>query len=93
MDKKMNIRLVELFMAKAGWDRCFYGTLNRTIDENGSEMVHGKIKVNDGIIYSQASTEKELGEKLDELVLYVLEYKKPTMYKHANFFGIKYFAN
>jgi len=64
-------------MAKAGkhgWDKCFFGTIQRGKDSDGSSVVRGKIKVKDGFILAQAQDQWELGEKLDELVLLVLEY-------------------
>jgi len=68
--------LTELFMAKAGkqgWDRCFHGTIRRERDADGNPTVYGKIKVGDGYIYALAKDQWELGEKLDEMVLMILE--------------------
>lgn len=75
MEKRMNIEITEIFMAKAGrngWDNCFHGTIKRSNDENGNPIVYGKIKVNDQIIQASAKDQWELGEKLDDLVLYAL---------------------
>ena len=75
-NKKDNIEITELFMAKAGkhgWDRCFHGTIRRETDENGNPVVYGKIKVNDCYIVAQASDQWELGDRLDEMVLLVLD--------------------
>lgn len=75
---KHGIKITELFMAKAGWDRCYYGTIDRTCDISGNSMVFGKIYVkNDthcGFISSNAKDQHELGDKLDELVLMILDY-------------------
>lgn len=78
MSKPLNIEITELFMAKAGNDfnRCFHGTIKRGYDDNESPVVYGKIKVNNGFIYAQAEDQWELGEKLDELVFYILEYQQ-----------------
>jgi hypothetical protein len=68
--------ITELFMAKAGkqgWNRCFHGTIKREPDDKGNPVVRGKIKVNDGYIYAQAEDQWVLGDKLDELVLMVLD--------------------
>ena len=65
-------------MAKAGkhgWDRCFYGMIQRGLDADGSPVVRGKIKVLNGFVCAQARDQWELGEKLDELVLLVLDYE------------------
>lgn len=66
-------------MAKAGkgnsgFDRCFHGTIRRGHDVNGNPIVYGKIKVNDVFIYATASDQWELGEKMDDMVLLILDY-------------------
>ena len=78
-EKKDQLRLQELFMAKAGighkgFDRCFHGTIKREIDDDGNPYVLGDIKVNDGYIIARANDQWELGDKLDQLVLLVLDY-------------------
>ena len=57
---------------KASWDNCFHGTIKRSTDENGDPIVFGRIKVNDQIIEATAKDQWELGEKLDEMVLVIL---------------------
>ena len=79
MRKKDKIEITEIFMAKAGkgnsgFDRCFHGTIRRGYDVNGNPVVYGKIKVNDVIIYASAPDQLELGEKMDEMVLLILNY-------------------
>jgi len=79
MNKKDRYEITEIFMAKAGignsgFDRCFHGTIRRDQDENGNPIVFGKIKVNDCFIFASASDQWELGEKLDEMVLLILDY-------------------
>jgi len=81
MEKKKNnkIGLTEIFMAKAGkgnkgFDRCFHGTINREIDEDNKPFVFSKIDVNDGYIIARGNDQWELGDKLDELVLLVLDH-------------------
>lgn len=76
----MNISITEMFMAKAGignkgFDRCFHGTIRRERDAEGNPIVYGKIKVNDGYIYAKAENQWILGDKLDQLVLLVLDNK------------------
>jgi len=75
-NKKDKLEITELFMATAGGDfnRCFHGNIRRSTDEKGEPVVYGKIKVGDCYIYSLARDQWELGEKLDELVLLVLDY-------------------
>ena len=58
----------------AGFDRCFHGTIKRGCDTNGHPFAFGKIKVNDVIICASASDQWKLGEKLDEMVLLILDY-------------------
>jgi hypothetical protein len=79
MKKEIKVEITEIFTAKAGsgdkgFDRCFYGTIVRKRDENNNPVVYGKIKVNNHIIQASAKDQWELGEKLDQLVLYVLNY-------------------
>lgn len=79
MEKKKNIKLTEIFTAKAGlgnkgFDRCFHGTIKRDFDEDENPIVYGKIIVNDGHIIATASDQWELGDKLDELVLMILDH-------------------
>ena len=69
--------LTELFMAKAGktgWDRCYHGTIKRETDDEGKLFVFSRIKVNQGNICSRASDQWILGEKLDDMVLMILDY-------------------
>jgi len=64
-------------MAKAGkhgWDRNFHGIIKRSIDENGIPFVFGDITINNGNIIARGNDQWELGDKLDELVLLVLDY-------------------
>ena len=75
-DKKDRFEITELFMVKAiknGWDRCFYGVIRRETDAEGNPTVYGKIKVGDQYIIANAGDQWVLGEKLDELVLIVLD--------------------
>lgn len=74
MTNKNDIQITELFMAKAGNDytKCYTGTIRRGKDENGNPKVWGNIPINDGYIVANANNQEELGEKLDELVVFTL---------------------
>lgn len=73
-DSKFDI--TEIFMAKADWNRCFYGIIKRSNNENNS-TVFGKIVVkkdiHDGFVIASACNQQHLGDKLDELVILVLD--------------------
>jgi len=73
-DQKDSIEITELIMAKAGndWDRCYHGTIERGHDIEGNPKDWGKIEVHDTIIFASAEDQWEHGEKLDEMVLFVL---------------------
>ena len=76
MKKRLKIKITEIFMGKCGktgWDRCFHGTIRRETDDDGNPIVYSKIKVNDGYIYAKAEDQWELGEKLDYMILMVLD--------------------
>ena len=51
----------------------FYGSIKPETDSDGTPVVRGKIKLLDGFIYAEADTQDELGKRLDELVLMVLD--------------------
>ena len=75
-NKDERFQITELFMAKCSkndWDRYYYGTIQRDIDAD-DPVVCGKIKVLNGFICAQAVDQWGLGDKLDELVLLVLDY-------------------
>lgn len=71
--KKPKLQITELFMAKAGWDRCFHGTIQRNIDEEGNPYVFSKIKIYEGYILSRSEDQWKVGAMLDELVKMVLD--------------------
>jgi hypothetical protein len=76
-NKKDSILITELFMAKVpnDYSQCFYGTIRRDTDSHGRTIVYGKIKIGDGYIIASAHDQWELGKKLDEMVLWVLDYE------------------
>jgi hypothetical protein len=78
MKKEIKVEITELFMAKAGlgnkgFDRCFHGTIRRERDAEGNPVVYGKIKVNDGYIYAKAENQWILGDKLDQMIIMILD--------------------
>lgn len=94
--KQPDIKLTELFMAKAGsdWSRCFHGTIQRKVDSDGNPFVFSEIKVNDGYVMARAKDQWVLGEKLDELVLMNLDYGlHADMGKISNSTRPPYFLN
>jgi hypothetical protein len=79
---KLKVEITEIFMAKAGigmkgFDRCFHGIIKREKDENENPIVRSKIYVkndiHDGYIYAMAEDQWKLGDKLDELVVMVVD--------------------
>ncbi|MDA3781476.1 MAG: hypothetical protein PF487_14800 [Bacteroidales bacterium] len=79
MGKKKNIKLTEIFTAKAGrdnkgFDRCFHGIINRDVDEDGNLFVFSKITVNDGYIIARGTDQWDIRDKLDELVMLILDH-------------------
>ena len=76
---KDRLQITELFMAQADRDRRFYGTIQRLKNEDGTDYCFGKIKVNDGFICARADNQDELGRKLDEMVLLILDHNIQSM--------------
>lgn len=89
--KEPDLKITELFMAKAGNDfsRCFHGIIRREKDDDGNPIVRSEIKVNKGYILAEGRDQWELGTKLDELVLMVLDKglhdNKGNFFNHNNF--------
>ena len=85
---KNRFEITELFMAKAGkkgLDRCFYGTIQREKNSDGKEIaVSGKISINDGMLWSRAADQYELGDRLDSLVLLVLDHGLHETERHES---------
>lgn len=78
--KDTKIQITEIFTAKAGkdWSRYFHGTITREKDKNNKEIsvfssICIKTKKHNGYIYSTAKDQWELGAKLDDLVLLILD--------------------
>jgi len=71
-----DIQVTELFLAKAGndWSRTFVGTIKRHTNPDGSKFVVGRIPFHDHEIISNAPTDILLGEYLDFLVLFIVDY-------------------
>lgn len=61
-------------MAQADTDTRFYGTIHRGSDSDGHPVIPDRIEFNNGFVCAQASDQWELGERLDELVLIILDY-------------------
>jgi len=60
-------------MAQASRDRRFYGTIQRDCDDKGIPFVYGEIRINQGYIYSRADNQDNLGQKLDEMAILILD--------------------
>lgn len=72
-NKKNKIQINELFMAQADINRRFYGTIRSSKDDTGNPCVSGKIRINQGYIYSKSDKQITLGLKLDEMVILILD--------------------
>lgn len=86
--KPDRFEITELFLAKAGkgmkgFGRCFYGIIKREKTKDGKDYLFSRIKVNDGYIYSAATTQRGLSDNLDELVMLILDH---NLHGHAGEF-------
>lgn len=70
--KQVCFQITELFAADAN-GKFFYGIIERGQDDFGKPFVLGRIEVNGGYVCSRAKDQWELGEKLDSMVLMVLD--------------------
>lgn len=75
MEKKKlpEILITELFLVKADWTRTFMGEIRRETDNNGNEIVLGVVIVNEGKIWSNASTQEDLMKNMDDICLMKLD--------------------
>ncbi len=93
-DKKDRLEITELFMAQASIDRRFYGTISRGYDSSGHPVVRARIEVNTGFVIAMAGNQDALGERLDEMVLMVLDYGLHSdAGKTVNIAGTPFFLN
>lgn len=100
-NKKLNVELTELFMAKAGktdFTRCFHGIIKRWKDESGKPVVYSKIyvknNIHSGYIYATAKDQWILGEKLDDMVLMILDFGlHNNKLKSFDHYGFEYSLN
>ena len=96
MSKKENdgFEINEMFMAKADVNRCFFGIIKRSKDEDGNPYVFSRIKMQDGLLCASANDQKILGKNLDEICIMILDKDL-----HGNtgvsteIFGSMYFHN
>jgi len=68
--KPDDLIVTEQFMAKKGkngWNRCFYGTLNRKHVSHDDFRVFGKVRVKSGVIWSMAASSESWEEAYDLL--------------------------
>jgi len=73
-DGKKEFEITELYMAKAGFHRCFYGTIKQYTDDDGKNWEYSEIKVKDAKICSRSQVRDILGEQLDDMVLMILDH-------------------
>ena len=93
-DNKDRFEIIEMFMAQADHERCFYGIIKRSKDADGNPHLFSRIIINDGIIQACASDQKVLGKMLDEMCIMVLDmglHNDSGVY--TEIFGDKYFLN
>lgn len=72
--KQTSIELTELSLFKADWGRTFMGEIRREKDKDGSEIILGKVVVNEGNMYSAAPTLDVLRRYLDSMIILKLDF-------------------
>ena len=66
-ENQERFQLTELFMAMAGKDRNFHGTMKRDKDENGNPLIRGKLLVNEGSILITGNSCKAMWRAADDM--------------------------
>ena len=69
-----NLKITELMLIKAGWERTFVAEICREITSEGVSIVRGNVVVNEGKIWCSAESWDELGKYLDDLCVMKLDY-------------------
>jgi len=72
--KLKDIQITELFLVKADWHRTFIGEIIREKNEDGKDIFHGSVMINEGKVWSVGNTEDELGDYLDDMCVMKLDY-------------------
>lgn len=67
--KLPNIELTELIIIKCGndWSSTYMGTIIREKDKYGNPVARGTAVIDEGKVWSMASTEEELENNLDDI--------------------------
>lgn len=96
MEKKKlpEIQIAELFLVKADWSRTFIGTIRREIDGDGNPLVSGEVIVQEGKLWSKASSQEVLMKNMDDICRMKLDI---GLHSHAGvttqIFGEDFFLN
>ena len=69
-----DIIITELFLVKADWQRTFMGTIRRDLDSDENPVVMGEVIVQEGKIWSKASSQEELMKNMDYICMLKLHY-------------------
>jgi hypothetical protein len=69
-----NLKISELMLIRADWQRTFVAEFCREITSEGVSIVRGSVVVNEGKIWSRADTQEELGKYLDDISILKLDY-------------------
>jgi hypothetical protein len=72
-ENQERIQISEMFMCQADHERCFYGIIQREIDEFGNAFVFSRIVMPDGLIQAKADNQWELGKNLDQMCIMILD--------------------
>lgn len=77
MEKKKlsEIQITKLLLVKADWTRTFMGTIRREVDVDGNSIFMGEVIVQEGKIWSKASSQEELVKNMDNICLMKLDMK------------------
>ena len=77
------ITLTELFLVKADWGRTYWGEIRRDFDNNGIEIVFGRVIIIEGRAWSKATCQSELAKNLNDICIMKLDM---GLHSHA---GVK----
>ena len=94
MKKELKVEITEMFVAKPDKDRCFFGCIKRSKDDQGNPVLFSRIVMPDGLLCASESDQKILANNLNSLAIQILD---KGLHKNAGvsseIFGSKFYHN
>lgn len=92
--KLQDLQFTELYLVKADWNRTYMAQITREKSADGKDIIRGNVVIDEGMVWSMAETEEELGEYLDDICVLKLDHNlHSTAGVIIQILGIDFFLN